>query len=313
MGEKLFPTFTLNLEVGPYAPVTVGGTGYTYEDAQNSLTIQSPLTVEFYIRREFLGSSNNGSFRIYNLSDATRRAIYHDFFATQQLQAIQFRAGYSGDDQPLIFNGQVSWARSERVGLEFHTIIDAYDNNFAWTNSISSFTAGENTSYSGLFNRLNQDLLGLYPTPLLSNQFPDSLNLRPRVFCGPTMKLVNDLTPPGFTAIIDNSQLKVLAQNDAVSFGDVLYLIESDTGLLSPPIRSQAMIEVNMMFEPRITLGQLVELQSNSSPEFNGQYQVRGITHQGRISPDVDDKRTTQLQLWLGTQALNLVTGQVIQ
>lgn len=319
---RFFPTYSLTVDTGPFVPVTspVSGVpppnGYSYFKSMgsNSLTFTPPLTVEFEIRREFQGSAQSGTFRIKNLARAHRNAVYRDQYAWQYLLGIEFRAGFkSGSYLPLIFNGRVNWARSERRGEDWWTIIDAFDGSFAMANSFTSQTFPPNTDLPTVFNSLNGDLIGTYKTPIIGT-LPSQKALRGLSLFGPTWKQILRTLPPGVSATIDNNQLKILSYSDAINVGGQgAFLIQADTGLLSPPVRSGQMLELDMIFEPRITLGQLVQLNSFGNSEFNGTYRVNGITHQGTISPDVDGEITTHLTIWLGTSALTSINGNTPQ
>ncbi len=67
------------------------------------------------------------------------------------------------------------------------------------------------------------------------------------------------------------------------------------------------MIEFDMIFEPRFTVAQIIELQSETNRILNGDYKVMGFVHQGLISPSVDAPRITHVSLWKGTAALKPV------
>ena len=47
------------------------------------------------------------------------------------------------------------------------------------------------------------------------------------------------------------------------------------------------MVEWDMLFEPRLTLFQIVYLQSAFNPKFNGAYKVMGFSHRGTVSKAV--------------------------
>ena len=55
-----------------------------------------------------------------------------------------------------------------------------------------------------------------------------------------------------------------------------------------------------MIFEPRITVGQLVEIESSTASIFDGQFKVIGIHHAGIISGAVAGEARTTLNLFIG-------------
>jgi len=83
-------------------------------------------------------------------------------------------------------------------------------------------------------------------------------------------------------AYIDSGSLYAL-DNSEVLAGDIK-LINADNGLLGTPKKQQTLVEVEMLFEPRIKPSQLIELQSSTDTRFNGTYKITGFTHRGVIS-----------------------------
>lgn len=57
-----------------------------------------------------------------------------------------------------------------------------------------------------------------------------------------------------------------------------------------------------MIFEPRIVVGQVIEIQSRIAPMFNGQYKLYGLKHSGTISGAVAGDVTTEIQMLVGSQ-----------
>jgi len=79
--------------------------------------------------------------------------------------------------------------------------------------------------------------------------------------------------------------------------------------LLGTPKKSQNRIIVEILFEPAITVGQQVELQSRTLPnEFNQSYKVLGIEHYGTISGAKGGKLKTVLSLD-ARQLINQLVG----
>ena len=76
------------------------------------VTITSPLTLEFVVNRQMLGSCNTGSFKILNLSPETRAKVYRDPF-NLTYRTLQLQAGHAGSLQT-IFKGNVLSACSFR-------------------------------------------------------------------------------------------------------------------------------------------------------------------------------------------------------
>lgn len=290
---KFNPQYSLSVE-------TTGGA---------NLTIELPYSCEFMIRRQNLASAQTATFKILNLAEKSRDLIYKDAFNLTQLRNIQFRAGYPDIGTPLLFNGTVYTAYSEKPspGEDFITTIECYDGGYAMANGISQFSVGSGATFKEILMSLNKDLPGIADKPIIGD-FATKTR-RGSVFLGNTWNYIVQLTQG--LANIDNGQLKVLKPNEVIN-GEIP-VINSDTGLKGSPKRSQSSIELSMLFEPRLTVGQLVDLESETNTIFNGVYKVTGFTHTGLISPSVAGQRQTDVTLWKGTEAFTNVPGEPIQ
>lgn len=267
--------------------------------------IELPLTVEFEVRRETLASSQTATFKIYDLGERLRDLIYKDRFNLTEFRAVQFRAGYEGFQAPMIFNGTILQAYSERAspGKDFITTIECYDGAYAMANSYSSQTFGAGATREQVLKGLNKDLKGIAPQAILGS-FPERF-VRGSVYLGNTWNYVVQLS--NGLAVIDNGQLKVLKPNEVID--TEIPLITAASGLLGSPRRSGTMLEFDMLFEPRFSLGQIVGLQSQTNSLFNGSYKVMGFTHRGTISAAVAGDAKTSVSLWKGTAPFTVVAG----
>lgn len=270
-------------------------------------TIELPFTVEFEVRRETLASSQTATIKVYNLGERLRNLIYKDKFNVTEFRAVQLRAGYENFKAPLIFNGTILQAYSERQGVNFITTLECYDGAFAMSNSYSSQTFGAGATREQVLRGLNSDLKGISGQPIIGN-FPGRL-ARGSVYLGNTWNYIVQLSD-GY-ASIDNGQLKILRPNEAIQ--SEIPLITSESGLLGSPRRADTMIEFEMLFEPRFSLGQVVGLQSEANSIFNGSYKVMGFVHTGVISPSVGGECKTQVSLWTGTSPIVVVVGAPVQ
>jgi hypothetical protein len=271
--------------------------------------IELPITVEFEVRRETLASSQTATIKVYNLGERLRNLIYKDRFNLTEFRAVQLRAGYESIGTPLIFNGTILQAYSERMGgsVDYVTTIECYDGAFAMANSYSSQTFAAGATREQVLRGLNKDLKGVAAEAILGS-FPKTY-VRGSVYMGNTWTYVVQVSDG--LATIDNGQLKVLNQNEVIE--TEIPLITAESGLLGSPRRSNTMLEFSMLFEPRFSLGQLVALQSQTNSIFNGAYKVMGFTHRATISPAVAGEARTEVSLWKGTAPFTLVRGNAIQ
>ena len=271
------------------------------------VTIQLPFALDFEISRKWLGSANTALLKIYNLAEATRNRLYKDRYQTTVFRSVQFRAGYPDYPLPLLFNGNVMQCYSYRRGRDFVTEIWGYDGGFAMVNGFSSQTFPKGGTAAQVLQALITDLPNLYGTAIIGSF--DQLNTRAEVLLGNTWNLIGDKS--GNQAVIDNGQVKIL--NDSEVIAGEIPSITSSSGLLGSPTRADSMIEAELMFEPRLTLGQSVALESTTNAIFNRPYKVMGIQHRGLIAIDTDGDRITTVSLGFGSQALSMVEGEPFQ
>lgn len=274
----------------------------------NHVTIPGDVTLQFEILRNSLASSNTAKFTLLNLGPETRNLIYKDRYQTTVFRAVQLRAGYK-DFMPLVFNGGILQAYSESAGSssDVVTTIECYDGGIAFNAGFTSMTIGAGQSATQVIKTLASTLPYLTAAPIVGN-FP-ATNKRAEVIWGNTWRKIQEKS--GGFANVDNGQVKVLNLNEVIE--GPIPLINADTGLLGAPKRSDALIEIELLFEPRITVGQALALQSEINPLFNGVYKVQGFSHRGVISPRTDEATTTTAQLWLGTAPFTMIKGILAQ
>lgn len=291
--------YLLTVETGPYgAPAQPVAGGPYIAEAQREVTIGPPYEIEFEIDRAFAATSQTASIRVKNLSKDIRNAIYKDHFASGFYARVKLQAGYKNQYLPTIFDGTITEASSRREGRrDIITDIEALDGGFAIGNSYSSIVTAPGTLVADAIRKLNGDLFGVAKTPVIGS-LTGVASIRAGVFIGPTFSIIQRLLPPNGAATIDNNQLKVLLDSDALQFGDQIFVVSSATGLLDPPVRADFGIAVRMLFEPRLTVGQQVELRSIDNDKFNGVYQVKGVSHQAIVSETRGGPAVTSLELY---------------
>lgn len=273
------------------------------------------LTLEFNVKRDILSSANSGSFRIRNLNSSVRSDVYHDWYDLGHWRSLIVKAGYSGTPLSSIFNGLAQEVSSyrEEGGVDFVTDIGATDWSLIMPNSFSSWTIGSQDSpvtRQQIIDRLVNDLqinTRRYNLELGIGVVGDYAGNRYTYTANDyTWNLLQVETQR--TNYIDNGKVYCLP-NDATFEGDVS-LISSATGLLGTPRRHSTYLIVEMLFEPSLTPGQLVYLDTSSFPLvnsfYNGTYKVTAVQHAGVISSTVSGKCKTvaTLQIPPGTPFL---------
>lgn len=272
----------------------------------NNLVIPPEFSIEFEVLRKSAATSQTATFKVYNLGERTRRLIFADRFdAINRPRAIQFRAGYESFT-PLIFSGQIKEASSKRQGVDMITTIECFDGGLAMAAGFSAVTVTGGTPLKDTLAQLAGQMPNTSGKPIVGN-FTGS-SIRGKVLFGNTWNIIRQESQG--LAIIDNGQVKILQPNEAIASD--IPVITSASGLLGSPARSGSLIEFDMLFEPRLTLGQIVQLESTTNAIYNGTYKVMGFTHSGMISPSVCGPAKTSVQLWLGGEAIVLVNGSAV-
>ena len=281
-------------------PKPVPGLGFSEES--DHVVIPSDLTIDFTISRQALGSSQEATFRVKNLGEKTRNLIYKDPYALTEYIAVQFRAGWQDDPVlPICFNGFVRSASSFREGQDFITEIKAYDGGMAMANGFFAQTVIGKT-VGQLMQALARTLPGTTGSTYIGD-FP-AKGSRGRVLLGNTWNILVQLSDG--LAYIDNGDVKILNYNEAIQ--GAIPLIDSSSGLLGVPRRTPTMIEFDILFEPRVTLGQFLQLRSLSNPIYNGTYKVMKILHRGTVSPAVAGEYITSVGLFVGAGEASAVS-----
>ncbi|MCK5611975.1 hypothetical protein KAR91_59445 [Candidatus Pacearchaeota archaeon] len=265
------------------------------------VTIGNPFTIEFNVVRNVQASANTATIKILNLSERVRNIIYKDRYATVENRLVTLKAGYK-DDVSIIFKGELRSAESYREGTEFITEIDALDGGLDIYKSVSSNTVAKGTPKIDALKGQIDNFTNV--KELTIGEFSGTYK-RGRVFFGNTWDLMKIET--NNNAFIDNQSVNVLNDNEVKQGG--IQVINSDTGLLNSPRRSNTLIVFKILFEPRLIVGQELELVSSTNSIFNGVYKVGGINHTGTISGAVSGKCETEVSMFIGSQALTVVTN----
>lgn len=275
-----------------------------------NLVVPQEFTVDFEVTRANLSAAQTATFRVYNLAEKTRRLIYADPLDTalNPYRAIQFRAGYD-EVMPMIFNGQMKSALSQRNGVDVITEIEAFDGAIAMASGYSSLITASGEKASDTLAKLAKDLPLVSGTPIIGKF--EKTNTRTRTIMGNTWNVIVQLAADDKgLAIIDNGQVKILKPGEAIR-GDIP-VITSESGLLTPPQRRGAFLEFDMLFEPRMSVGQFVQLSSSFNREYNGTYKVAGFKHAGTISPVKGGNCKTSVTLYLGVDIKDILDAPLL-
>lgn len=267
-----------------------------------TVVVNYPLTLTFDLVRNTLGSANRGHFRILNLTPDTRRKIFHDRNQTLDYRRIRVQAGYE-DQAPLpqIFLGNLLSAYSYREGSNWVTEIEALDGGYGILNGQMAQTV---PSGWNLRQILVQAIGTMKNVTLGAVGSVDSDSARGVTLTGNSWNNINTLaSSQNAQPFIDCEAASVLKRNEYIADSPAITLIDADTGLLETPRRSTNLLEATTIFEPRLRVGQRVQLKSLEAV-YNGIYKVLGIAHRGTISGAVCGDLVTVASLDLGTATL---------
>lgn len=260
-----------------------------------TLQVNLPFTVEFDIHRNSFSSANVAQIRIYNLSPDNRAQIRKDQFDTLDLRQISLKAGY-GDQLSLAFQGNISQAWSVREGVNMITQIESFDGGFAYINAVTDTQFVKDIPQKSIITALVKNLPGGVTKGAIGNW--DGKISRGNTYSGKTTDILAELTGKGF--FVDNMKANALLPTECL-VSDIP-LINAQTGLLGTPVREQTYVQVEMLFEPSLKVGQLIQLESQElSGNFNGRYKVISIVHRGVISAAVCGSATSSIGLLPGT------------
>lgn len=256
-----------------------------------AIVISNPLTIRFSVNRTLFADINAMDIDIYNLAPRTYNQLFYDYFNVNRRTVI-LEAGYDGMEMSAIFIGDVWSCYTSRDGSDIITHMHA----IVGLKSLSVQTDATlaNVSRNQVLRYIANDMamtINIYSGD--DEKFTRPVSLSGNSF-GQIQKYTNG------SAYIDNNEINVLTTFDAIE-GDVV-LINDQSGLLGVPEHEDALLRVKMIFEPRIVIGQIIEVKSRISPMFNGQYKVYGIKHEGTISDTVAGTATTTLEMLVGSQ-----------
>ena len=221
-------------------------------------------------------------------------------FAAGIFIPITIEAGYD-NNMTLLFNGHINYCYSEREQVkDVVTKINAYDGGYDLINALSNRTIAKGQGTGQILHILEGD----FPTVKhgeIGSISNNEIRTRGSAIIGNTFQYMNRYSD-GKT-VITNNKTYTLADNEVVE-GDIS-LISSKTGLLGTPQRQDRLLVCDMIFEPRLVYQQIVNLQSEIMPLYNGQYKVTGLVHDIHISEVECGVAQTSLTLNLPQLVLN--------
>lgn len=271
-------------------------------DGGDPIVIGMPLTCQFTVNRSLNSSLNVATIEIYNLGKKVRDLIFQEFFGSERKKTITLEAGYGGVLSTL-FKGSIFEAYSYRDGTDIKTVIESRSGSWEVNSSTVYTTLAKNTTVKDVLTYLAGQT-GLEIGGI--GDYPDVM-LRPIVLNGRTYEYIKQYS--NNDVYVDNDKLYILRRNEALE--GQLAVIDKDTGILQTPRREGAYLNVSLLFEPRLIIGQYVSLKSSIAPIYDGVWRVDGLQHTGVISEAVGGQCQTMVDLFLGSKSFKVVqSGQ---
>jgi hypothetical protein len=216
----------------------------------------SSFRVTFTIKRGDRQTPNTADVRIYNLSDNTANQVQNEF------TYIALQAGYQANFG-LIFQGTVKQVRKGRQDQkDSYLDVTAADGDEAYNfaTAIGSLAAGYSAQDHWAFLNKQMQPYGITAgaAPFLST----NRSATGRVLCGMAKdELRTFANDQGCPWSIQDGQLTLIQKTGYVA-GNVP-LISPQSGLIGVPEQTQNGIAIRTLLNPRLKIGQLIQLQSN--------------------------------------------------
>jgi hypothetical protein len=288
-------------------------TANTGLELRNDKDAQS-LTIDFDIQRGVGADLNSMTLRIYNLSRDNQAQLFqarldlsnkNTFIA----RPIILQAGYN-DGLSVIFRGGIREAFTFRQGNDLITQIEALDGILSTTQTYVNISYDSATTAQQIVDDLVAPLTSQTDVEAGQTKLSTTTaaligdNQRGYVIAGNAYDILQEYTNK--KAFIDLGELNIISDNECIR--PSVRVIDADTGLLGMPRLDGLRVTIETIFEPRINVGEFIEVQSSVAKQFNGQYKVAAVQHKGMLSDTVAGDAKSIFQLYGGDVADNLVT-----
>ena len=267
-------------------------------------TYPNLLTINFDIVRNTFAASNQCHLQILNLNKSHREMMFHDRYRPDQTIWLEIMAGY-GQNLSLIFRGKVLQSYSYMQGNDMVTDIEALDAGFmeyikdGRQVNYSSMTLEAGTTKREAIERIVADMEEGVEVGALGS-IGDTTYQTPVSFLGGSMFLLDNIT--GGHVFVDLARVNVLSNKEVIDIGHVP-VIKASTGLLGTPMRREGQLEVDILFDGSLIVGQYVALETTTGVQnYNGVFKIVGIHHSGTISAATCGTLKTRLNLWYGVR-----------
>ena len=246
------------------------------------IIIPTDFTVTFNIARQnFSASANNATFNIYNLSSENRNKINKDAYNINRYIRLEFFVGY-GSNITSIYKGSIVQAQTKPNGNDNVTELESQDGMFDIINTRTNVAFAAGTKIIEILNRLVADFPNIQMGA--SGEITEGSFKRPFVTEGNTHEAIRTITNENVN--IDQEKINFLKDKEVLKGQAVV--ISPETGLASVTKQDTMLKIVTKVLVLNVNIGSVVDLISNRTAIYNGQYKVVGIEHSGTISRGVN-------------------------
>jgi hypothetical protein len=177
--------------------------------------------------------------------------------------------------------------------VDWITEIEALDGGFGIINGQVDTTLPMGWNFRELFNSTVQTMKNVTRGAVGNLEVNNSRGI---TLSGNSWDVLNKAITDG-VAFIDNEQVNVLRNDEFKAVPGLVRTINAESGLLGTPRRHDKSLEVPILFEPRLQVGQKIELDSTQAV-YNGVYKIIGISHRAVISEVVGGDAVTTITLF---------------
>lgn len=278
------------------------------------ILIGDPLTIEFNYYKNITGQLNQASLKIYNLNQDTKHQIEFDRFLTQNANSVSgsinapnqlylpctLSVGFGTSSLGVVFSGNMQKAYSTKQHVDTITQIDLVDGMYSVNNSFTNYTIDSPVTTREVITLLTGSMKNVqqgYISGLPNVQLP-FFSFNGRIF-DKLRKLSNGNGNSDSTCadcFIDNGKLNILATNEAFTDNGIQEF--TDNSILGAPRATGQYIEFDIVFNPQLRLGQIIQLNTRMNAFVSGQYKIVGLTGQCTLGNSKIGSNITTVQVF---------------
>ena len=203
------------------------------------------LRTQFEVTKTVLSNSNQAMITLTNPNSDTVAACQEKFATVELL------VGY-GDNQELLFTGQIRNVLQPRTQVETFAIIYASDAGFKLQNTYFSKTFESSVDIKQIIQEISSSFEGVAKGAINGLPQPVADKLRGISFAGKSKDLLDTLGAQyDFNWSIDNNEINIVPSGGVIP-GRQIVIVNSETGLIESPIITEIGVDFRMLINPAI-------------------------------------------------------------